>query len=948
MKDTVYILDSYGLIFRSYYAFIAKPLINKNHQNVSAVFGFFRNLFSLIKSEKPRCIIAAMDSKTKTFRHEMYEQYKATRQKTPEDLHAQIPMIEEVLSALGIPVLRADGFEADDIIATVSDLCKEKNIDLRILSGDKDLMQLVDSSTIMMRPGKTAGYEKCDINDVKAQWGVAPEKMLDILSLVGDTADNVPGVKGIGEKTAVKLLEEYGSLDGIYEHASEIGGAVGNKIRDGKESAFFSRELIKLRYDVPIKDEFQKIIAPVFLSDKKDAPSDAAFNYTEAARKLFTFDVPQVAKECIALGGSLKLSELAENIPENTERPGTEQTAQEVPDIMQGVVQNDTSAYKALTSEGELHAFIDDALKADYIAFDCETDDLNTLTCSLAGFSLCYEKGKAVYVPLAQKSNAEMDLFSEIKEGLEKEKAFKELRRLFCNAEKTLVMHNAKFDYSVLISQKAFLADECSANIVDTMLACYLLESDRNSFALENLAERKLGLKGIEYKDLVPKGQTFMDLPLEKAYPYAAEDADFTFQLWTLFKDKMAEEPYKKLFYSIEMPLMRILSSMESEGIRIEKNELAEYGKELKKELDSKEKEIFAVTGHEFNIASPKQLSQVLFEERGLTPTKKTKTGFSTDTSVLEELAALDEVPQKILEYRALAKLLSTYVEALPLLADKNSRVHTSFIQTGTATGRLSSRDPNLQNIPVREEAGRKIRSAFCAPEGRMLVSADYSQIELVILAHLSNDKNLVDAFNSGIDVHKSTASLIYGTPMEEVTAEMRRTAKTINFGVMYGMSSFGLAQSLKIPRARAADFKAKYEEMYSGVTDFFAKTISSCEESGRVETIFGRRRSIPQINSRNKTEKAAQERIAKNTPIQGSAADIVKLAMIKVFNSLKKTYPDAKMLLQVHDEIIVECNKEDAEGVAKLMKNEMENVITLNVPLKVSVESGRRWGEFH
>ncbi len=948
MKDTVYILDSYGLIFRSYYAFISRPLINKNHQNVSAVFGFFRNLFGLIKTDKPKCIIAAMDSKTKTFRHEMYEQYKATRQKTPEDLHAQIPMIEEVLAALGIPVLRTDGFEADDIIATISALCKQKKIDLRILSADKDLMQLVDSSTIMMRPGKVAGYEKCDTNDVLAQWGVSPEKMLDILSLVGDTADNVPGVKGIGEKTAVKLLKQYGSLDGIYEHASEITGAIGNKIRDGKDDAFFSRELIKLRYDVPLENEFQKILDKCFSSDVKTAETEAEFNYTEAARVLFALDVPAVAKECIALGGTVKLSELSVTETENTSQTNASQDSQEIPDITGGATQNDTSGYSSVTTIEELKTFIDEALKAPCIAYDCETNDLNTLTCSLLGFSLCYEKGKAIYVPLSQTLESEMDLFSEPSPGVEKQKAFEQLRRLFCSSETTIVMHNAKFDYSILINQGVFSPDECTAKIVDTMLACYLLESDRTSFSLENLGERKLGLKGIEYSDIVPKGKTFMDVPLEKAFPYAAEDADFTFQLWNLFKPKMDEEPYKKLFYSIEMPLMKILSLMENEGIRIEKAELANYGKELSEELDEKEKEIFKITGHEFNIASPKQLSQVLFEERGLTPTKKTKTGYSTDTSVLEELAALDEVPEKILEYRALAKLLSTYVDALPLLADKNSRVHTSFIQTGTTTGRLSSRDPNLQNIPVRDEAGRKIRMAFCAPEGRMLVSADYSQIELVILAHLSQDKNLVEAFNSGIDVHKATASLIYGTSMEEVTPEMRRTAKTINFGVMYGMSSFGLAQSLKISRTKAADFKSKYEQMYSGVTEFFAQTISKCEQTGYVETIFGRRRAIPQINSRNKTEKAASERIAKNTPIQGSTADIVKQAMINVFNALKKKYPDAKLLLQVHDELIVECNENETEEVSRIMKSEMENVIKLKVPLKVSVESGRRWGEFH
>lgn len=995
-ENTIYILDSYGLIYRSYYAFINRPLINDKGQNVSAIYGFFRNLLSLFRTDKPHCIVAAFDSRTPTFRHEMYSDYKATRQKTPEDLHAQIPMIEEILNTLGVPVLRCDGYEADDIIATIAARCTAEKRGCRILSGDKDLMQLVNDTTLIMKPDKTyGGWETVDAEGVKEEWGVGPELMLDILSLIGDKADNVPGVPGVGEKTAVKFLLQYGTLDGIYEHAEEIGGAIGNKVRAGKESAYFSKSLIKLCEAVPVPTDLCKFSV--------ESP-----NYADTAKLLFNYGVMQVARDYAKVAG-ISLSggnadansahtDTRSNVSANTAHTDTRTNANgnsslvgtstnanansSLADTTTNVSANSTLAdtrtnadanssaggssvpqapdtgeleagaplkknpgiYTAITDIETLSDFIDKALEKGICAFDCETDGLNTLTCRLAGFSLSIETGKAFYIPLITPDA----LFS----GpiLTKDEAFVQLRRIFCPSEKmTLIMHNGKFDYEVLFAQGLFASHgECTAKIVDTMVACWLLESDRTSFSLENLAERKLGLAVIPFKEVVPKGGCFTDVPLEKAVQYAAEDADLTWQLWQLFAPKLEATGFSKLFYDLEMPVLKILASMEIAGIHIEKDDLETYSVELSKELEESQADIFKLVGHEFNIASPKQLQEVLFTERQLPAGKKTKTGFSTDTSVLEELAALDPVPAKILDYRAMAKLLSTYVDALPLLADENGRIHTTFIQTGTATGRLSSRDPNLQNIPVREEAGRRIRQAFSAQNGRTLISADYSQIELVILAHLSNDKNLCDAFKQGIDVHKATASLIFGVDSDQVTADMRRTAKTINFGVMYGMSAFRLANELRISRTQAQNFINQYFATYSGIRSFIDDTIQKCEQTGYVETILGRRRYIPTINTKNKTEKSGAERIAVNTPIQGSAADIVKQAMIAVYADLTQKFPSAQLLLQVHDELIVECDDTDADEIAQLIQKDMESIVKLNVPLRVSVEKGKRWGEFH
>ncbi|MDD7274913.1 MAG: DNA polymerase I [Treponema sp.] len=936
-NKTLYIIDSYGLIYRSYYAFISRPLTNKDGENVSAVFGFFRNLKAVLDKYKPHGLVAAFDPKGPTFRHQMYDQYKATRQKTPEDLHAQVPVIEEILVALGIPVLRQDGFEADDVIATLAKQCCQQGRPCRILSADKDLMQLVDCTTEILKPDKAGGWEVVGAAGVEAEWGVPPEGMLDLLSLIGDTADNVPGVPGVGIKTALKLLGEYGSLDGIYHHADEIKGAIGNKIRDGKDSAYFSKDLIALRYDVPLEASI-------------DSFSTENLNYQAAADLLMKHGVPAVAKQYATVSADASGETADVPSPTGAVSSVSQKNAAEVSsqntkaeDFTQDFssFRKNTGNYSAVTDVIQLQAFVDQVLASPekIVAFDCETDGLNCREAALVGFSLSCCTGEGFYIPLVCGDGL---LAGNL---ISKDEALDQLQRLFGNKDYTVIMHNGKFDYQVLCCN-GLPQPQCL--IWDTMVAAWLLEPERSSYSLESLAAGKLGLETISFDSIVPKGSTFADLTLDQAVPYAAEDADLTWQLYQLFKPRLEQTNLLKLFLELEMPVLPVLAQMELQGIHIEGRELEDYGRELAQEIAGIQAEIYEIVGHEFNIASTKQLQQVLFEERGLPTGKKTKSGYSTDTSVLETLAALDVVPRKILEFRAKSKLLSTYVETLPKMADSQGRIHTSFVQTGTATGRFSSRDPNLQNIPVRDEEGRRIRSAFTATPGKVLISADYSQIELVLLAHLSQDEGLCSAFNQGVDVHKATAALIFGVPAQEVTAEMRRTAKTINFGVMYGMSAFRLSNELGIPRGQAQGFIEKYFATYAGISQFKEDMISQAEEKGFVETLMGRRRYIPAINSRNKLEKSGAERIAVNTPIQGSAADIVKKAMLAVTDLLKKESCSAQLLLQVHDELIFECDQGEADTAAALIRQGMESVVDLRVPLKVSVEIGPRWGDFH
>jgi DNA polymerase I len=950
-KRPLYVLDSYAFIYRSYFAFMNRPLRSPSGANVGAAFGFFRFLFALFDQCNPGAFAAVFDPKGKTFRHEMYAEYKATRQKTPEDLHAQVPLVEEILRALGVAVLRADGFEADDLIAALATRSRAESRECWIVSGDKDLLQLVGGGVKALRPDSSFSYKPYGPEDVQAEWGVSPERILDYLSLTGDASDNVPGVPGVGDKTALKLLGEFHGLDELYSRLDEVKPeSLKKKLEAGRDSAFLSYKLITLDTE-----------APLGISDLDELNLDRLDRSRASA--LFA---REGMKSLVAGGGSAGLFDEGP-APAPGARSPSAGAAATPPELL------GKGAYETVTSDARLASWVDRCIAAGLFAFDCETDSLDEMAARPVGFSLSCEPRSACYVPLLCPE--------ETRAG--EEEARRQLVRLFSAPGVVLVGHNVKYDWQVM---RRFGAPMNCA-LRDTMIAAWLLDTDSPSLALGALAERRLGDAGTAFEDVVPKGASFAMVPAEKATAYAAEDADFTLRLHLLMEGELEASGLTKLYRELEMPTLPILGAMEAEGILVDSSELRAYGVELDAELDSIQKNIWKDVGHEFNIASPKQLQEVLFVERKLTPGKKTKTGFSTDSSVLEELAALDVVPRQILRHRSLAKLKSTYVESLSSLAEASAsalahdpgsqgdlfeeqragtgRIHTHYLQTGAATGRLSSRDPNLQNIPVRDEEGRRIRMAFTARPGSILISADYSQIELVVLAHLSQDPGLLKAFREGVDVHRRTASLLFGMDEAEVTPDKRRIAKTINFGVIYGMSAFRLSNELGIPRGEAQKFIDAYFATYAGVRDFIDKAVAEAERSGYSTTILGRRRPIAAINSRNKTEKQAAERVAVNTPIQGSAADIVKLAMLRVAAAFEaetalrstagrgaKPKPGSRrgprLLLQVHDELIAEAAEAEAKSVAALMKKEMEAAIELSLPLRVDVEIARRWGDMH
>jgi DNA polymerase-1 len=809
--QSLYLLDAYGLIYRYYFAFIARPLRNSGGRNVSAFYGFARTLLNLINDKNPQYLAAVFDSRGPTFRHEMYAAYKATREKTPDDLHEQVPLVEELLAALGVPGLRKDGFEADDIIATLAARCKKEGRPCYIVSSDKDLLQLVGDGVYQLRPSKEPGkgYEQIDEAGVKGLWGVPAGRILDLLSLMGDSADNIPGVKGIGEKTAAKLINRYGSMDDIYQNIAGIEGSTATKLAEGRESAELSRKLAALRYDVAL---------PI---DSIEALSVKNLNGALANTVLKREDIREVRFKEDKRNAASALA----------------------------VVEEDELATSILSAKDAL-----DSARQSGVLF-LSPAALNTVT-------------------------------PDVVAGL---KAF------VANPANRVVSADVKELYKLAL-RAGVPRWQCS--FVDTGILAWLRDPDSGLSQQRNTG---------------------------------------TYD---------PEKPLPEIYANIEAPLIPILAEMELRGIKIEKKALAEYSVELAAELGTIQAEIFRLAGHEFKIGSPKQLAEVLFVERQLKPGKKTKSGYSTDADVLEELSHEDPIPGLVLRYRLLAKLGSTYVDTLPNLVDKEDRVHTTFVQTGTATGRLSSRDPNLQNIPVREAEGRRIRAAFTAKEGNVLISADYSQIELAVLAHFSGDRNLIESFAGGKDVHRRTAALIFGKTEDEVTPEQRRISKIINFGVIYGMSPYRLGNALGITRGEAAQFIESYFNTYSGVRDFMRSLIAKAENDGYVETLFGRRRYIAEIHSPNKMVKSGAERVAVNTPIQGTSADIVKIAMVSLDRALAGT--GAALLLQVHDELILECPETTAQETAAVVKQVMESSTRLKVPLRVSVECGKNWGDFH
>ena len=922
MSHELVLVDGYSVIYRGYFAFLNRPLLNPQGRNSSSVFVFFRTMLQIIRERSPGYLVVAMDSRVPTFRHERYLEYKANREKAPEDLHAQVPVIEEILAALGIASVRADRYEADDIIATLAERCRESRRPCWILSGDKDILQLIGGNVRLLSQERGASdlteYSREKVFESK---GVYPEQIVDFLALTGDSSDNVPGVKGIGEKTAQKLLSQFGDLASIYVRIEEVTPeSLKKKLVAGRESAMLSRELVTLVKDVPGLPELEQMrLGPL---------------RTEAAIPLFE---REGMKSIVAdIGG--KRADAAPAAVETQAREKRPADGQPPTEPAPGTALATTApgTYTTVTSLSELDLWLEKARQAGVFAVDVETDNADEMQARPLGLSLSVEHGKACYVPIHASGVT----------CIEEEQVKQRFARLLEDPKLRVVAQNSKYDYKVMRRWGI----RPSAVHFDTMVAAFLLDTEEGASSLDRVAEKRLGYRTTPRAELVGKGQTLDQLPIQKVTDYSAENADLALRLYHQLGPELEREGLAPIFRDVEMPLVEVLAEMELTGIRILTPELAAYSREMERALAGLEDEIYLLCGRKFNINSTKQLQEILFTWRKLTPIRKTKTGFSTDVDVLEILAAQDPVPEKILAHRKLSKLKSTYVDALPLLVNEQTgRLHTHYIQTGAATGRLASKDPNLQNIPIREVEGRRIRSAFVPAAGMRFISADYAQIELAILAFLSQDPILLQAFREGKDIHRQTASLIFGVPEDQVTPEHRRVGKTINFGVVYGMSSFGLSQSLKIPRADADLFITTYFQRYKGVDRFLKETIKGAEETGYVHTLFGRRRGIPTITSRNRTEKNAAERMAVNSPIQGSAADIVKIAMVNLHRRLAKERPAARILLQVHDEIILEAPEEEAAETARIVKEVMETAVTPhNIPLKVQVETGESWGAFH
>lgn len=895
-KKSLYIIDGYSLIYRSYFAFINRPLRDLEGNNVSALFGFFNTLLMLIREYNPTYLVVAMDTKEPTFRHTLYEPYKANRDAAPQDLHEQVPKIEAILEAANISRIGVDGWEADDVIASLIECATKQGIHSVMVTGDKDLLQLVNSEVSALRPPKKgeSSYREVGPKEVFDEFGVHASQIVDYLALIGDSSDNVPGVAGIGPKGAVKLLQEYPTLDEIYENVDKLTPSVKKRLLESKEMAYLSKRLVTLDREVV---EVQQFDSDLYTS--KSINWDNAVALFEEAN----------AKSLVAAVSGEK----------EQERETTE---------------NRVGLYHTITTLKELERVLSTIESKSLISFDFETTSVDEMEAEIVGFSFTNTPFEAWYVPLVAQS----------KRYFEWEEIKRVLKETFIEREIALVGQNLKYEYKLL---KRFGLEGVKLHF-DTMIAAWMLDSSSSLYNMDYLAQKYLdGYKTVQFNDVVPKGGTFDEVPLSEALHYAAEDADVTWRLYEVLDKELTNRGLKPLFSQLEMPLVKLLGDMELCGIGLDREKLDLFDKEVVKRIEEIENQIYDEVGHPFNINSTKQLQVVLFEERSLPPIKKIKSGYSTATETLEQLAHLDVVPHLILQNRGLVKLKNTYIDTLPSMINPHTkRVHTSYSQTGTATGRLSSRNPNLQNIPVRNEDGRRIREAFVAPEGSLFLSADYSQIELVILAHLADDKNLKQAFLEGQDIHTHTASLIFDVMPELVLAEQRRIAKTINFGVMYGMSAFRLSNELQISRKEAQDFINNYFHRFSKVKEFMHKVIEEAKESKRVKTILNRERLVPEITSRNRMEQSQAERIVVNTAIQGSAADIMKLAMLHIVSDLKRESFQSKLLLQVHDELIFEVPKGELEQVKAVVKEGMEGAYPLSIPLKVSMEVGSSWGQ--
>ena len=919
--DRLFLLDAYALIYRSYYAFLKNPRINSKGLNTSAIMGFVNTLNEVITKEQPTYMAVAFDH-GKTFRHEAFPAYKAQREETPEDIRASVPIIKDILEAYHIPVLQADGFEADDVIGTLATVAGREGIETYMLTPDKDYGQLVGDNVYIYRPRHGGGYDTLGESEVTQKYGIATTaQVIDLLALMGDSADNFPGCPGVGEKTAAKLITQFGSIDNMLAHTDEIKGKLREKVEGAVDDIRMSRFLATIRTDVPIALDLEKM--------KMTSPDEEQLEkiFQELEFRALTDKIIKKVKNTpknddlqLDLFGEFAAESQGE--PKNASILGLKETPHD---------------YQLIESEEEARKLRDYFLTKKILSFDTETTSTNAIDAELVGLSFAVEEFKAVYVAVPAEREAAQRMVDIFRPLYEDEHIMK-------------VGQNIKYDYEVLRRYGI----EVRGPMFDTMLAHYIVQPELHH-NMDYMAETLLGYQTIHIDQLIGprgKGQRSMrDLQPQEVYEYAAEDADVTLRLKNVLEQKLKEVDGERLFYDIEMPLVPVLAEMELTGVCLDTAALAETGKNFNHRLAEYEQKIYAEAGETFNISSPKQVGDILFGKMKIVDKpKKTKTGqYVTSEEVLTQLRSRAPIVDDILSYRGLKKLLGTYVEALPrLINPRTGHIHTCFNQAITATGRLSSSDPNLQNIPIRDDDGKEIRKSFVPEPGCLFFSADYSQIELRIMAHLSQDEHMLDAFRSGTDIHAATAAKIWHVPVEEVTPEQRKKAKQANFGIIYGISTYGLAQRMNISNSEARQLIDDYFATFPRVKAYMDEAIAICREKGYAETIYHRRRYLPDIASRNATVRGFAERNAINAPIQGSEADIIKVAMIHIFKRFATEGLRSRMILQVHDELNFSVYPEEREQVERIVIEEMENACRLSIPLTADAGWGANWLEAH
>ena len=921
-EKKLFLLDAYALIYRAYYALIRAPRINSKGKNTSAIFGFVNTLEEILKKENPTHIAVCFDPAGPTFRHEMFADYKAQREATPEVIKESVPVIKDIIKAYNIPIIEVPGFEADDVIGSLAKKAANEGYTTYMMTPDKDYGQLVDENTFMYRPRtKAAGFDIMGPKEVKQKFNIKEvSQVIDMLGLMGDTADNIPGCPGVGEKTAAKLIEEFGSIENLLENTDKLKGALQKKVTENKQQIIDSKFLATIKTDVPVVFD-EKDLRREQVNEKKLAEIFEELEFRQLAERILKGTTKPVQKEAIQYSLFDVFEDNPTDVSEYSNLASSKSTSHK---------------YYLIDNQNERTELISNLKSHKEWAFDTETTGIDPITAALVGLSFACKEKEAYYVPIPADQQEARKIVGEFKDLFENESSLK-------------IGQNIKFDYIMLRRYGV----EVKGMMFDTMLAHYLMQPEQRH-NMDYLAEIYLKYQTIHIEELIGSGKnqkSMRDVELATICEYASEDADITLRLKNIFEKELKKENLENLFYEIEMPLVKVLAEMELTGVRIDTQALKEISVILTQKMNEIEELIYKEAGETFNVASPKKVGEVLFEHLKLDEkAKKTKTGqYSTSEDVLEKIADKHPVVRLILQHRELKKLLSTYVDSLPtLIKPQTGKIHTSFNQAVTATGRLSSSNPNLQNIPVRTELGKELRRAFIPDEGCIFFSADYSQIELRLIAELSGDEHMIEAFRSGKDIHAATAAKIYKVPLEEVTKEMRSKAKTANFGIIYGISTFGLANRLGIPRGEAKMLIDGYFESYPQIKEYMEQSIAKAKEKGYVETLFGRKRMLPDINSRNSVVRSYAERNAINAPIQGTAADIIKIAMINIHRRFQEEKLQSKMILQVHDELNFNVPLNEKEKVQQIVLEEMENAYKMRVPLIADSGFGENWLEAH